>query len=161
MGKDIFDPAPVIVDPGKEGGPGTANHGVQGWPLKWTGSDFDTDGTPLSPEILDIIARLDDGDAVGLLLPAVQKIPAEATLPLTFYKITDQDSLDALARIAPEFEGFDNVTFLDPPGTEPLPGIDPGPYKPVIIVLKPGVDVGQDVGAWSPLSDFGDSDILL
>lgn len=153
MPKSILDPGPAVSGPEKDVGPGVAKEWTfdNGWPVKWLGPSQAADELPQDTQ--DIIARLDDGGVAGLLLPAVQKVAPAENMPFIFHKITDQDSLDALERIADSFD--DNVVFLDPGGEQSVAGV----------FLKVGDIKGetqdeQDT-AWSPLSDFSDSDIFF
>lgn len=158
MRKDILDPGPAVSGPEKEVGPGVAKDWTfeNGWPVKWIGPEQAAD-TELPRETRELIADLDEGGVAGLLLPAVQKVAPAENMPFTFYKITDQDSRDALEELVDEglFDNLDNVVFLDP-----------GEQSAGDMYLKIGDIKGetqdeQDMGAWSPLSDFSDPDILL
>jgi hypothetical protein len=156
--KDILDPGPAVSGPEKEVGPGVVKGEFdRGWPSKWVGPD-QLEDSALPQETLDIIARLDEGGVEGLLLPAVQKVAPAENMPFTFYKITDQDSRDTLAEMADEglFDDLDNVVFLDPGGGQGAAGMF---IK--IEGVKGEAQDEQDMGAWSPLSDFSDSDVFF
>ncbi len=152
MRKDILDTGPAVSGSEKEVGPGVAKEWTfdHGWPSKWVQAA----DSEVPPETLEIIERLDGSGVEGLLLPAVQQAEAADNMPFTYYKITDQESRDALEKIDASFD--DNVVFLDPGGEQSAGGV----------FLKIGDIKGetqdeQDMGAWSPLSDFSDPDILL
>lgn len=155
MPKSILDPGPAVSDPEKDVGPGVAKEWTfdNGWPVKWVGPN-QVKESALPQDTKDIIADLDEGDVAGLLLPAVQKVAPADNMPFTYYKITDQDSLDALERIADSFD--DDVVFLEPGGEQRAAGVF---IK--IGDIKGETQDEQDTGGWSPLSDFSDSDIIL